>query len=294
MSKIAIMTDTNSGMTVEEGKRHGIFVLPMPVIVDGKDCTETVDITHESLFAAMKQGFPVSSSQPSPGDLMEMWDEILKEYDDVVYLPMSSGLSGSCQTAAQLAEGYDGRVHVVDNKRISLPQLLAVYDARHLVDLGLSAHEIVARLLENAMNCSIYITVNTLEYLKRSGRVTPAAAAIGTVLGIKPVLTIQGGKLDKFTKVRAMKQAHEKMIAKMREELNTRFAGFPKEKIFVGTAGSFSSKAESDAWLAEMRAAFPGYASSYAPLSCSISSHTGEGACGMGIVIIEHDPEMYK
>ena len=293
MSKIAIMTDTNSGMTVQEGQKHGIFVLPMPVIVDGRDCTETVDITHETLFAAMKQGLPVSSSQPSPGDLMDMWDMILKDYDEVVYIPMTSGLSGSCQTAMQLAQGYDGRVHVVDNKRISLPQRLCVYDAHHLVSLGLSAQQIVDRLMENAMNCSIYITVNTLEYLKRSGRVTPAAAAIGTVLGIKPVLSIQGGKLDKFTKVRSMKQAHEKMLAKMHEELDTRFAAFPKERIFVGTAGSFSSKADSDAWLAEVRASFPGYPSDYAPLSCPISSHTGEGACGMGIIVLDHDPAAY-
>ena len=293
MSKTAIMTDTNSGMSVEEGQRRGIFVLPMPVIVDGQDCVEGVDITYDRLFAAMKRGAPVSSSQPAPGALMDTWDAILRDHDEIVYIPMSSGLSGSCQTAMQLAEDYGGRVHVVDNRRISLTQSLSVYDARSLADAGLSAAAIADRLRANAMNASIYITVNTLEYLKRSGRVTPAAAAIGTVLNIKPVLTIQGGKLDSFAKVRSMKQARERMIAQMRKELTTRFAAFPRARVLVGTAGSFSDPADAKAWLAQVRDAFPGHPTAYAPLSCSISSHTGEGACGMGIIVLEHDPAMY-
>lgn len=285
--KVKVMTDTNSGLSVEEGRASGIAVIAMPVIVDEKDYLEGVDITHEQLFEALREGKEVHSSMPSVGELTKRWEELLKEYDEIVYIPMSSGLSGSCATAAQFAKEYHGRVEVVDNHRISVSLMESVFDALALVEQGLSAKEVKTRLEKNAYESSIYITVNTLENLKKSGRVTPAGAMIATIMNLKPVLTIQGEKLDAFAKTRGMKHAEEKMIEAARKDLETRFAGVPREKIHVATAGTFEKPEDAEKWRQQVAEAFPDYEVYYNPLSCSIATHVGVGTQGIGIIIID-------
>lgn len=222
--KTAILTDTNSGITVEAGRKSGIFVLPMPVIIEGKSYLEGVDITNRQLYDAMLADKEICSSQPSPGDVMEMWDSILEDdYDEIVYIPMSSGLSGSCHNAMSLSLEYDSKVHVVDNHRISVTLMESVFDAKALADQGLSGTEIKRSLEENAYQASIYITVDSLKYLKKSGRITASAAAIANIFNIRPVLTIQGEKLDLFAKVRGKKQSEKKMIDALRSDIQTRF-----------------------------------------------------------------------
>ena len=189
--KTAILTDTNSGLTVEEGEKRGIYVLPMPVIIDGDSYLEGVDITHDQLFDALRREKEVSSSQPSPGDVMALWERVLDNgYDELVYIPMSSGLSASCRNAMQLAEEYGSKVRVVDNHRISATLLESVLDAKTMADRGRSAEEIKEYLESTALEATIYLTVDSLKYLKKTGRITPAAAAIGSMLNIKPILTI--------------------------------------------------------------------------------------------------------
>ena len=211
--KTAILTDTNSVITAEEGKRVGIYVLPMPVIINGTYYLEGVDITNEQLYRAAADGRELSSSQPSPGDLMAMWDRILGDgYEDLVYIPMSSGLSGSCHTACVLAEEYGAKVWVADNHRISVTLMESVFDAKWLAGQGKTAKEIKACLEANAHRSSIYITVNSLSYLKKSGRITLAAAGLADILGIKPILTIQGEKLEPFAKARGVRQSERKTL----------------------------------------------------------------------------------
>lgn len=282
------MTDTNSGITVEEGRRLGVFVLPMPVLVGGAGYTEGVDITSRQLFAAMSHGVEASTSQPSPAAVTELWDSILAGgYEEIVHIPMSSGLSGSCESAAQLAQAYGGRVQVADNRRISFLQKASVLDAKYLAGRGMDAAAIRARLERNGPNAVVYIAVDTLEYLKKSGRVTAAAAAISTVMNIKPVLCIQGGKLEPVAKIRGMQRCQEKMIGLLREQLETRFWRFPREKLLIGTAGSFDSPAEENAWRAQVQKAFPKFKVRYEPLSCSISCHTGQNARGLAVMALE-------
>lgn len=285
--KTAVMTDTNSGMTVEEGRALGIFVLPMPVIIDGKDYMEGVNITSQQLFSALRERRNVSTSQPSPQSVTDMWDMILTQYDALVYIPMSSGLSGSCQTAIGLAGDYHGRVFVADTHRISLTQKLAVLDAKKLADAGRNAAEICQSLEENGMNAMIYIAVDTLEYLKRSGRVNAAAAAIATVMNIKPILRIAGDKLEAFAKIRGIQRCQQKMLETLRSEVDTQFAAFPKDKLVVGTAGSFEAPEDEEAWRSLVQAAFPEFDVPYVPLSCSISSHTGRNARGLAVIVRE-------
>lgn len=211
--KTAVMTDTNSGITKQEADALGIFLMQMPVIIDGETHYEGLDLTHDSFFAALTGNQNVSTSQPSPGDVMDMWDEILNSgYDEIIYIPMSSGLSASCEAAMGLALDYDGKVQVANNHRISVTMRISVMEAKHYADLGASAAKIKELLETNAFNSSIYIAVDTLEFLKRGGRVTAAGAALGSVLNIKPVLTIQGERLDAFAKVRGMKKAKLRMI----------------------------------------------------------------------------------
>ena len=202
MSKLAIITDSNSGITQRRGKELGIFVLPMPFFIDGQLFLEDITLTQEQFYERLGADSDISTSQPSPGDVMELWEKILRDYDEIVHIPMSSGLSSSCATAMSIADEYDGRVQVVNNQRISVTQEQSVYDAMKLRDEGKSAKEIKEILEKEKFLSSIYITVDTLKYLKKGGRVTPAAAANGTVLNLKPVLQIQGEKLDAFAKVR--------------------------------------------------------------------------------------------
>ncbi|MDE5884267.1 MAG: DegV family protein [Oscillospiraceae bacterium] len=284
--KIAVMTDTNSGMSVPEGEKLGIFVLPMPVIINEKNFLEGVDITSQKLFQALRNGIPVSTSQPSPASLTQLWERIFAQgYDEIVYIPMTSGLSGSCSTAIQLAKDYGGRVQVADNHRISLPQKYSVLDAKQMADRGMMAAEIRDRLEQNGLNAMIYIAVDTLEYLRKSGRVTAAGAAIATVMNIKPILSIHGGKLDAFAKVRGIRNCEKKMIAALRHDVETDFAGFPKEKLMIATAGSFETKESEEEWRMSVQDAFPEFKVPYEPLSCSISSHTGANARGIGVIV---------
>ena len=211
MSKVAIVTDSNSGITQDRGKELGIYVLPMPFFIDEKIYYEDITLTQEQFYEKLGADSDISTSQPSPGNVMELWEKILKEYDEIVCIPMSSGLSSTCATATSIAAEYNGRVQVVNNQRISVTQEQSVYDAIHLRNLGRSASEIKEVLEREKFQSSIYITVDTLKYLKKGGRITPAAAAIGTVLNLKPVLQIQGEKLDAFAKVRGWKAAKKTM-----------------------------------------------------------------------------------
>lgn len=274
--KIAIATDTNSGITALEGEKLGVFVLAMPVNLEETIHYEGLDITSEQLYDAMRQHREVSTSQPSPGQLMELWDGILaKGYDEIVYIPMSSGLSGSCQSAALFARDYDGKVQVVDNHRISVTQRESVISALRLAEQGYDAGQIREFLEKHAYDASIYITVDSMEYLKKGGRVTPAAATLATVLNLKPVLTIQGDKLDAFAKVRGMKLAESKMIDALHQDRAERFRDVPESRLLIETAGTLENEALAESWRQQVQAEFPFAKVSYANLPCSIACHVG-------------------
>ena len=274
--KIAIATDTNSGITAMEGEKLGVFVLAMPVNLEETIHYEGIDITSEQLYDAMRKHRDVSTSQPSPGQLMELWDGILaKGYDEIVYIPMSSGLSGSCQSAALFAQDYDSRVQVVDNHRISVTQKESVISALRLVEQGYDAGQIRDFLEKHAYDASIYITVDSMEYLKKGGRVTPAAATLATVLNLKPVLTIQGDKLDAFAKVRGMKLAESKMIEAIHQDRAERFKDVPESRLLIETAGTLENCELAEHWRQQVQAEFPFAKVSYAYLPCSIACHVG-------------------
>ena len=284
--KTAVMTDSNSGITQNEARELGIFSLPMPVIIDGETCYEGIDLTQEMFYASLTGGKEVTTSQPSPGEVIGMWDKILKEgYDEIVHIPMSSGLSNSYESAAGLAADYNGRIQVADNHRISVTLRESVLEAKELADRGLSAGEIKEELERRAYESSIYITVDTLEFLKKGGRITPAAAALGAVLNIKPVLTIQGERLDAFAKVRGMKKGKHKMLEAVRHDLDTRFQNTEMSRIVIGAAGSGLDENEEREWTDMLKEAFPEATVYYNPLSFSIGSHTGPGALGTAISI---------
>lgn len=277
MGKVAVMTDSNSGITQKAGKELGIYVLPMPFYIDEKLYFEDITLSREAFYEKLASDCEISTSQPSPVNVMEMWDTALKEYEEIVYIPMSSGLSGSFETAAMLAQDYDGKVQVVNNQRISVTQEQSVYDAIHLAEQGKNAEEIKEILEREKMVSSIYLMVDTLKYLKKGGRITPAAAALGTVLNLKPVLQIQGEKLDSYAKVRGVKAAKRTMYRAIREDLETRFAG---KNMVLGLAYSSSEDAVQN-WRQEMEEQFPGYQILQNPLSLSVSCHTGPGSVGV-------------
>lgn len=273
MSRIAVVTDTNSGITREEAKKLGVFLLPMPIIVDGKEYFEGVTCTYEQFFDMLAAGSDVSTSQPAPEDLTALWDTILQSYDSIVHIPMSSALSGSCGTAKALAADYNGRVCVVDNKRISLSQRESVLDALTLIKKGLTAAEICVQLEETAYNSSIYLAVNTLELLKKSGRVTAAGAALATLLGLKPVLQIQGEKLDAYAKVRGMAAAEKTMLKAIEKDMQTRFAGKP---VHIAVAYSGDIRPALD-WRKTVRSYFGDSHIELYKLPISICCHVGAG-----------------
>lgn len=273
MSRIAVVTDTNSGITREEAKKLGVFLLSMPFIVDGKEYFEGVTCTYEQFFDMLAAGSDVSTSQPAPEDLTALWDTILQSYDSIVHIPMSSALSGSCGTAKALAADYNGRVCVVDNKRISLSQRESVLDALTLIKKGLTAAEICVQLEETAYNSSIYLAVNTLELLKKSGRVTAAGAALATLLGLKPVLQIQGEKLDAYAKVRGMAAAEKTMLKAIEKDMQTRFAGKPVH-IAVAYSGDIRPALE---WRKTVRSYFGDSHIELYKLPISICCHVGAG-----------------
>ena len=272
--RTAIATDSNSGITQEQAAKLGIYVLPMPFMINGEMFYEGVNLTHEEFFKRMEEGADITTSQPSPGEVTDFWDKLLKEYDEILYIPMSSGLSGSCQTAIMLADDYDGKVQVVNNQRISVTQEQSALDARDLAAKGYEAAQIKEILERTKYESSIYITLTTLKYLKKGGRITPAAAAIGTVLNLKPVLQIQGDKLDAFSKARGWKSAKKTMLDAMEKDLKERFAG---EEVHLEAAYTCSVE-EAQEWKAEIEARFPGYEIVMNPLSLSVSCHIGPGA----------------
>lgn len=276
MSKVAIVTDSNSGITQKKGEELGIYVLPMPFFIDGELYLEDITLSQKEFYERLKADSDISTSQPSPGHVMELWEKVLKDYDEIVCIPMSSGLSSTCSTAMSIAAEYKGRVQVVDNQRISVTQEQSVYDAMKLRDEGKSAAEIKEVLEREKMLSSIYITVDTLKYLKKGGRVTPAAAALGTVLNLKPVLQIQGEKLDAYAKVRGWKAAKKTMLNAIEKDLSERFADV-KDDMVLGMAYT-CSKEEAQEWKGEIEGRFPGYDIVEGPLSLSVACHIGPGA----------------
>ena len=275
MARTAIATDSNSGITQSQAKELGVFVLPMPFFMRGKIQFEDIDLTQEQFYEILAEDAAVSTSQPSPGDLMDFWNKILEEYDDIVYIPMSSGLSASCDTATVLSEDYEGKVQVVNNQRISVTQQQSVLDAKKMANRGVAAKDIKAILEEDALDASIYIMVDTLKYLKKGGRLTPAVAAIGTMLRLKPVLTIQGDKLDAFAKVRGMKLAESKMIDALHQDRAERFRDVPEPRLLIETAGTLENEALAESWRQQVQTEFPFAKVSYANLPCSIACHVG-------------------
>ncbi len=274
MEKIAIVTDSNSGITQEKAKKLGIRVLPMPFYINGELFYEDITLTQEEFYQRLAEDADISTSQPSPAEVTGLWDEVLQDNDKIIYIPMSSGLSSSCETAMGLARDYEGKVYVVDNQRISITQQQSVWDAIEMRDKGMSAEEIVDVLMREKLEASIYITVDTLKYLKKGGRVTPAAATIGTVLNLKPVLTIQGEKLDAFAKVRGIKAAKKTMLDAMEKDIKERFAG---KEVHLEGAYTCSDEAAQE-WKQEIAERLPGYDIVMDRLSLSVSCHIGPGA----------------
>ncbi len=276
MSSVAIVTDSNSGITQSRGRELGIYVLPMPFFIDGELYYEDITLSQEQFYEKLGADSDISTSQPSPASVMELWEKVLKDYDEIVCIPMSSGLSSTCATASSIATEYNGKVEVVNNQRISVTQEQSVYDAMNLRDQGMSAAQIKKVLEEEKFQSSIYITVDTLKYLKKGGRVTPAAAAIGTVLNLKPVLQIQGEKLDAFAKVRGWKAAKKTMLNAIEKDLDGRFAEV-KDQMVLGMAYT-CSREDAQEWKQEIMERFPGYEIVEGPLSLSVACHIGPGA----------------
>ena len=278
MGKVAVITDSNSGITQNQAGEYGIYVLPMPFYIDEKLYFEDITLTQEEFYKRLGEGVDIKTSQPAPGDVMDLWNKVLKEYDEIVHIPMSSGLSSSCETAHMLAEDFDGKVQVVNNQRISVTQKQSVLEAKKMAEQGMGAAEIKSILEEHKMESSIFITGDTLKYLKQGGRITPAAAAIGSVLNIKPVLQIKGEKLDAFTKARGMKLAKKKMLEAVDKELNEMF-GPSVEKEDVNIQAAYTgSREEAALWAEEIKGRFPGHHFEMDPLSLSIACHIGYGA----------------
>lgn len=280
--KIAVITDSNSGFDLEDANNRGICVLPMPFEIGEEWYFENVDMTQESFYEMMETGKDIHTSQPSPEQVMNLWDELLKEYDEIVHIPMSSGLSSSCESATMLAtqEEYEGKVFVVNNQRISVTQRQSAIDAIMLRDAGMSGEEIKNFLEDDKFNSSIYIMLDTLYYLKKGGRITPAAAALGTILKLKPVLQIQGEKLDAFAKARTSTQGKSIMINAIKSDMEKRFGGATPDNMWLQIAYS-KDLDNAMAFRQEVEAAFPGFEIHVAPLSLSVACHIGPGAVAL-------------
>ncbi len=279
MTKVKIVTDSNSGITQAEAEKLGISVLPMPFLINGEEYFEDVNLSQAQFYEHLKGDASVSTSQPAVGSVTELWDKLIANYDEIVHIPMSSGLSESCHTAEGLAREYQGKVQVVNNQRISITQKQSVYDALKLAQEGKSAKEIKDILTETKMDSSIYISLDTLKYLKKGGRLTPAAALVGTLLRIKPVLQIQGEKLDAFKKVHTLKQAKEVMTAALKSDLETRFAQFVKAGEMRIAVAHTSNYEEAEKFKKELQEMFPAIPVIFCdPLSLSVSCHIGPGA----------------
>ena len=280
--KIAVVTDSNSGITQAQAKEMGITVLPMPFMIDGETYYEDITLTQEQFYQRLKDNSDISTSQPTPDSIMKLWDELLKEYDQIVHIPMSAGLSGSCATAMMLAgeDEYEGKVFVVDNHRISVTQYQSVKDAMMLADMGMDGAQIKKRLEETVADSVIFVTVDTLKYLKKGGRITPAAAALGTLLRIKPVLIILGEKLDSFAKARTMKQAKTLMMNAIQKELDERLHDSECKDCHLAIAHSDNEEAALE-FKKEVEEQFPDADIYLAPLSLSIACHIGPGSLAL-------------
>ena len=278
MAEIAIITDSNSGITQAQAARLGVYVLPMPFMIDEKTYFEDINLTQEEFYQKLAEGANIGTSQPSPESVTKLWDQALKDHEEVVHIPMSSGLSGSCESAMMLAREYGGRVHVVNNQRISVTLRQSVMDAKLLAQKGMSAAEIKDFLEADKFNSRIYIMLDTLYDLKKGGRITPAAAAIGTMLRLKPVLTIQGEKLDAFAKARTISQGKGIMLNAIRNDIINRFGGITEEKGIWLQIAHTNNQAAAEALRAEIAVQFPGYDIQMDPLSLSIACHIGPGS----------------
>lgn len=275
--KVAIVTDSNSGITQEQAKELGVFVLPMPFMIDEVSYFEDIDLDQKGFYEKLEGGADVITSQPSPDSVLTLWKEILENYEEIVHIPMSSGLSGSCQSAMMLAEDFDGKVQVVNNQRISVTQRQSALDAVMLKERGMSAVQIKEALEADKFNSSIYIMLDTLYYLKKGGRITPAAAAIGTLLKLKPVLQIQGEKLDAFAKARTTGQGKSIMLNAIRNDMETRFGGATADNIWLEVAYTKDEQA-AEQFVREIQKEFPGFDIVCNPLSLSVACHIGPGA----------------
>lgn len=276
MGKIAVITDSNSGITQKQAEQYGVVVEPMPFLIAGETYFEDVTLTHDAFFARLQEDVDISTSQPSPETVMEIWDKALETSEEVVYIPMSSGLSGSCQTAIMLADDYDGKVQVVNNQRISVTQKQSVLDALALVGQGWSAKQIKEKLEEEKLESSIYIMLDTLKYLKKGGRITPAVAALGTALRLKPVLQIQGERLDAFTVAKTSKRGISKMLDAMQDDIEKRFGGI--ENVHMEVAHTCNEEAAAQ-FCDLIRERFGDVGEIMTdPLSLSVSCHIGPKA----------------
>ncbi len=276
MGKIAIITDSNSGMTQSDAKKAGVFVLPMPFMINNEEFYEDITLTQKEFYERLKNDADISTSQPSIESVTGLWNETLKQYDEIVYIPMSSGLSSSCATAAMLSEDYDGKVQVVNNQRISITQRRAVLESKQMADEGMSAAEIKDYMERTKFESSIYIMVDTLKYLKKGGRITPAAVALGTLLRLKPVLQIQGERLDAFAKARTVNQAKTIMTDAIKKDIETRFGG-QHEKMYIDVAHTENIEA-AEQFKQELLEIFPNHDIYVDSLSLSVSCHIGPGA----------------
>jgi DegV family protein with EDD domain len=283
MSKIAIITDSNSGITQAQAKDLGLFVVPMPFMINEEDFFEDINLTQQQFYEKLADDANVSTSQPSPDSLMTLWDKVLEDYDQIIYIPMSSGLSGSCQSAMMIAnEEYEGKVFVVDNQRISVTQRQSALEAKEMADAGKSAEEIVKYLMDTKFESSIYIMLDTLYYLKKGGRITPAAAALGTLLRLKPVLQIQGEKLDAFAKARTTAQGKTIMINAIKADIENRFGGMDAGDFWISGAYTNNPDAALE-WKKEVEEAIPGFDMHMDPLSLSVACHIGPGALAVTV-----------
>ncbi len=289
MSKVAVVSDSNSGITQAEAEALGVTILPMPFFAGDKTYYEDIDLTQDEFYQMLTQNTDISTSMPLVGNVTDTWDRLLEEYDEIVHIPMSSGLSGSCETAIMLSQEYEGKVQVVNNQRISVTQRQSVLDAMALAAQGRGAEEIRGILEREKLNSSIYIMVDTLFYLKKGGRITPTAAAIGTLLKLKPVLQIQGDKLDAFAKARTVKQAKSLMIDAMKNDFENRFQDAAGEHLYLELAYTHDREA-AEVFCAEVQQAFPGMEIVMHPLSLSVSCHIGPGA--LAIACSKKIPEL--
>ncbi len=284
MKKIAIVTDSNSGISPEDAQQYGIQVLPMIFYVDGQECREGISLTEEEFFDALNQGAQVSTSQPSTAEMIELWEKLLKSYDQVLHVPMSKVLSGGYSAALAVSEEYGGRVQVVDSRRISLTQVSMVRHARKLAEAGMDAAQIKEKLEERALDATIYLTVESLKYLKKGGRISGAGALAGDILNIKPIIQLKGGLLELHEKVRGRKKAKKAMEELLAEDYKRFSAQYPAESIHIGIAQARAGE-EALEWKEEMQKLFPGKEIEMAVLPLNICCHVGPGTIGAGVYV---------